>query len=303
MRVSALCFSLLLCSIAQGAFGQTEPKPLMFLDESDGWGTPIGPNPYGLRLVLYDDGKLIFSEDTIDAMRSDAAPKFKLTKLTASAAVEMADSVRAKLDGVPTEISGDSDVTDLGWTTIQVWSDADKGFRRYDAYGHPCLAKGRLFPDLRSTKSDDKSPDAIFDAFDTLNRRGTDPRFLDVCDALSQFSAGDAAPWEPRAMWVFLASEAVENEIAWPPDWPRKPANAERATLCVPISNGNSDITRRMRTGKNEDQRFLDSAGVKQGDGRWWSINYWTYAFPGEIRLSGTEDSYWPIARGPCKLY
>src|SRR5690349_11360703 len=153
MKHLVLSLTVLVCLIATGAYGQQEPKVLLFLWESEGWGKPVGPNPYGLRIALYDDGRLIFSEDTIAAMRGGTAPAFKLATLTPGAASVMAESVRAKLEGVPTEIRSESGITDQGWTIIQVWNAAEKAFRRYNAYGHPCLAKGRTFPDVSPPQS------------------------------------------------------------------------------------------------------------------------------------------------------
>jgi hypothetical protein len=145
MRSTLLGLFLLLSTCIQFADAQAEPKPLLFLWEAGGWGKPIGPNPYGLRLVLYDDGTLIFSDDTIDAMRGDVAPKFSSVTLARDAALGMAKTVRGKLDGVPTVIDGDRTVTDRARRSFRYGTGRKENSAATTRMGIPASQKGEIF--------------------------------------------------------------------------------------------------------------------------------------------------------------
>lgn len=167
------------------ASAHAEPRPLLVLWESNGWGAPAGPQPYGLRLVIYDDGEVISSPDGIE-MASDGAPHFLFSKKTPAEAIAAADSVKQQLAGLPKELRGAEPATDMGWTTIQVQDSVSGQPERYDAYGLPCQAPNRDF------KTADK--------LDAIQRLSMNADFLKVCDALSLYDDADARPWAPSTM-------------------------------------------------------------------------------------------------------
>jgi hypothetical protein len=201
MRRAIVAFVIaaaLSCTIS----AQADPKPLVVLWESGGWGTPIGPEPYGLRLVVYDDGRVLSSPDTIE-MTDDGAPRFLISTINPAAAISMAASIRDDLAAIPKELRGAEPLTDMGWTTIQIWNSENGRFERHDAYGHPCLAPQE---GIRS------------DVFDSDQRASIDAQFLKVCDDLSLYAAAGSKPWLPGTMWISILRQSEKPDVTF--EWP-----------------------------------------------------------------------------------
>ena len=125
------------CALA----GQTN-APVLALWEFDGWAAPTAERPLGLRFVLLEDGRVMFSPDepAIDGLIPNAFFQARLTDAEIDALAEpMSAILQAQADQ---EYHPDKS---RGWTAF-IFRDAKTGAeRRAEVAGHPCLAKGRVF--------------------------------------------------------------------------------------------------------------------------------------------------------------
>jgi hypothetical protein len=270
------------------ALGDSAPKPLLFLWEFSGWGH--GPAPSGLRFVIYDDGRLILTDETLQATR-DGSPTLYTKMIGVDSAKATADAILQQLANVPKDAGGYFGMTDQGSTVIQVWDSQNARFIRYNAYGHPCRSVGRDFANPLNWSG--------------MNRRETDSGFLKVCDDLSQYSLDDTDLWEPEAVWItFVAkSDAPLLTFEWPEDWAPlpDPVGQDVKLVCMTISNQPSEMTKHLIDMKNADLIRFRDAGTKTDGSRWWILNYWELALPGEVDLADSVPGARPLARGPCE--
>jgi hypothetical protein len=288
MRLSLAPFLLaLILAMATPALAAAAPKPILFLWEFSGWGQ--GPAPFGLRFVLYDDGRLIATDATLESDQ-DRGPTLYTKMIGADAAAAMADEVLDQLADVPHDAGGYFGMTDQGETDIQVWDRRQDKYILYRAYAHPCLGVGRDFQ---------KSP------WRAVNRRATDLRFLEVCDRLSSYPVENLHYWTPEALWIVTvkSSEAPLLTFEWPADWGPMPMPSEHPSqlLCVPITDRPSALTEQLvELSERSLSRFIES-GAKIDSSHWLVLNHWEWALPGEIGLAESDPNAQPLARGTCE--
>jgi hypothetical protein len=258
-------------------------RPLLVLMESNGWGPPSGPWPYGLRLAVYEDGQIIFSPDPEEQVRQ-RTPRFFWAKLATDAARKLADDAAKELVGVPETIRGDSSVTDMGWTTILVWRDGVLQAPQH-AYAYPCQTVGRAFEP---------------DSYQAKNRAGTDQRFLDLCDRLSTFTLASAAPWQPQQLMIQLQRGSGDKQADWPDDWGPPPGQETASRpFCIDLVLPRSHLTDLLVSDLPAERESAFQLAVLKTSG-WWEIGSWQYPLPGEIAMRYEGYSPRPIFKGAC---
>jgi hypothetical protein len=278
---------------------------------SQGWTRPSGLEPFGLLLAIYEDGQVLLINRTSYV---PAPPHLSIARIEAGAAKRLAKSYQLQLGGVPEVLYGDSSFSDMGWTDIQVWDSQRQKYRRYSAYGHPCLPPGapepQEVPEMPITSPDDIDKidwGASFTNWTFRNRKGTDPRFIKACDSLLGFSVPDAKPWVPKEFWVevWMSQEEPRLVQSWPGDWPPMPVPVAKgnAELCFHLSEPASETTVKMRSDSGDDRDQAADTGFPADASHWWNVSQWGYALPGEIGLVTDNNSSLELARGPCKTY
>jgi hypothetical protein len=310
--LAAILGCLLFCALARGASADpVEPKVLLFVWDQPGWSGPSGIDTLGLRLAVYDDGQVLL----LDRKAHKPGPHYRIGQIEAGEAQRLAESYQQQLDGVPEELAGDTSVSDMGSMYIQVWDTKRRQYQFYSAYGSPCLLPGSAepqeVPETPITRPEDIDKidwGAVLHNWVVRNRKGTDPRFVAACDALLAFSVADAKPWVPKQFWVtlWMSKEEPLAVQPWPRDWPTMPALVAKGSveLCFRLSEPASEITSKMRSDARDDRRQVaDDAAFPAGAKRWWQLNEWGYALPGEIRIFGQDDYTFELAHGPCKTY
>ena len=187
----ALTLSLLL---APSALAGQSNAPLLALWEFDGWAAPTSERPLGLRFVLLEDGRVLFSPDepAIDALIPNA---YFQARLTAEESRALADAI-----GVTLLAQADQEYhpdKSHGWTAF-VFRDPNTGLeRRAEVAGHPCLAKGRVFSAT--------APVAGLKAVrNSAAREALSPTLREACNLLAGFHHATAEPWSPQALPAIL---------------------------------------------------------------------------------------------------
>jgi hypothetical protein len=189
--LTALALSLLLASPAQA--GQSN-APLLALWEFDGWAAPTAERPLGLRFLLLDDGRVMFSldEPAIDGLIPNAFFQARLTNAEIDALAERMSAIlqaQADQEHRPDK-SG-------GWTAF-VFRDPKTGLeRRAEVAGHPCLAKGRVFSataPVTGLKANRNS----------AARAALSQTMREACNILAGFHHATAEPWSPQALPAIL---------------------------------------------------------------------------------------------------
>jgi hypothetical protein len=187
----ALTLSLLIAPSAQA--GQTS-APLLALWEFDGWAAPTAERPLGLRFLLLEDGRVVFSPDepAIDRLIPSAFFQARLTEMEIDALSKaMSAILQAQADQ---EYHPDKS---RGWTAF-IFRDARTGTeRRAEVAGHPCLAKGRVFSataPVAGLKANQNSAD----------RAALSPAMREVCDRLAGFHHASTESWSPEAVPALL---------------------------------------------------------------------------------------------------
>jgi hypothetical protein len=187
----ALIFAVLLVPIAQA--GQSS-APLLALWEFDGWAAPTAERPLGLRFLLLDDGRVMFSPDepAIDRLIPNAFFQARLTEMEIDALSKaMSAILQAQADQ---EYHPDKS---RGWTAF-IFRDANTGAeRRAEVAGHPCLAKGRVFSataPVTGLRANQNSAD----------RAALSPAMREVCNRLAGFHHASTESWSPQAVPALL---------------------------------------------------------------------------------------------------
>jgi hypothetical protein len=189
--IFALTLSLL---IAPSALAGQTSAPLLALWEFDGWAAPTAERPLGLRFLLLEDGRVVFSPDepAIDRLIPSAFFQARLTEMEIDALSKaMSAILQAQADQ---EYHPDKS---RGWTAF-IFRDANTGAeRRAEVAGHPCLAKGRVFSataPVAGLKANQNSAD----------RAALSPPMRAVCDRLAGFHHASTESWSPAAVPAFL---------------------------------------------------------------------------------------------------
>ena len=187
----AIMFTALFAPIAQA--GQSN-APLLALWEFDGWAAPTAERPLGLRFLLLDDGRVMFSPDepAIDGLIPNAFFQARLTNAEIDALAErMSAILQAQADQ---EYHPDKS---RGWTAF-IFRDAETGAeRRAEVAGHPCLAKGRVFSataPVAGLKANQNSAD----------RAALSPAMREVCNRLAGFHHASTESWSPDVVPALL---------------------------------------------------------------------------------------------------
>lgn len=130
-------------------------------------------------------------------------------------------------------------------TILQYWDAESKslGLARLQAYGMPCRAS--------EDESDDEGSTEI--------RQATNPRFLELCDALLRLPLDDAKEWHPAEMVVslFVDNQAPDALIEWPDGWPAKGRELRlegymKVELCVSVGPQPNAITAQILDPQSE---------------------------------------------------
>jgi hypothetical protein len=270
--------------VSPQASPQAQVQPILVLAESNGWGAPSGPWPYGLRLVVYADGQIIYSPDPEELLRHQV-PRYFHVEVTVAAARRMADAAATDLAGLPEVIRGDDNMTDQGWTTILVWRDGALQTLRH-AYAHPCKTAERDFQ---------------AGSYQTSNRAGTDQRFLDLCDRLATFTSAAAVPWQPRQLMIRLQPGDGDRKADWPADWgPQPPPEQVGRPFCIGLGPGQSRVTDLLVSDQAAARESAFQLAVMKTPRGWWEIGSWQYPLPGEIAIHKEGYSPRPLFTGSC---
>jgi hypothetical protein len=260
-----------------------EPKPVLVLTESDYPAFLGSPWPTDLRLVAYDNGLII--RQPVEEYDPRKRPHFVWQLRTPAEVIAWAANVKAAaLDRVElTDWSASMPFRES--TTILQYLDAEsksQGLARLQAYGMPCRAS--------EGERDDEGSIQI--------RQATNPRFLELCDALLRLPLDDAKEWHPAEMVVTLLvdNQAPDTAIAWPDGWPAKWRELRlegytKVEVCVPTGRQPNTITAQILDPQSE--VWSRRISVKQVESEWWIVT----PDDAQIAMRGEVLSWF---RGPC---
>jgi hypothetical protein len=169
---------------------QPAPVPILALWEYDGWAAPTAERPLGLRFVLLEDGRVLFSPD--DPAWDKLIPaNFFQAKLSE----DEIDAFVGRIDSILRREAKDSQLPSRegNWTAFY-FRDGESGApRRAEISGHPCLARGRVFSataPVEGLQANQNSED----------REALSPALREVCNLLTQFHHAGAKPWDPAEL-------------------------------------------------------------------------------------------------------
>ena len=280
-------FGILLAGALASACTATDegagPRAVLVLTESDYPGFPGSPWPVELRLVAYDNGLIIRQPDGSGDLRKK--PHFVWQQRTPAEVIALVTKAKeAALERV--ELTDwNASMPFVESTTILQYSDSEDeslGLARLQAYGMPCRAT--------DNERDDEGSAQI--------RHATNPRFLDLCDALLRLPLDDAKEWHPAEMVVRLLVDnaAPDAAVDWPRGWPAKwrELRLEGYTmieLCVPVGPQPDGVTAQILDPQSE--LWSHRTSVKQAGSNWWTIT----PYDAEVAMPGEVLSWF---RGPC---
>ncbi len=184
----SLAFSSLALAGAHAA--QPASEPILALWEYDGWAAASAERPLGLRFVLLEDGRVLFSPDepALDHLIPAGFFQAKLSAEEIEALVGRVDSIlrrEAKEAQLPTR--------EGNWTAFY-FRDSESGVaQRAEIAGHPCLARGRVF----SATAPVEGLQAIRNSED---REALSPAMREVCNLLTQFHHAGTKAWDPAEL-------------------------------------------------------------------------------------------------------
>jgi hypothetical protein len=277
---------LLLLSVvlfaAQIVKAETNRQPILALIEYHGWGGIGYPLPNGLALVAYEDGLIIQSDRGSVSVQS----AFISSQRTPAEVAALAAEAKSALQGVDSHEQQPNGLpTDQGWTIILYRDPATAELVELTTYGLPCLA----------ADAEQKGP------FTADLRNAADPRFLRFCDGLVRKTFSNAEPWFPKEMLVFLRAQPARPDkvIDWPSDWPKawqESADHTSRTICVPISNQPSGVTKEMLF---PPPGRVPTTAVEETKIAWWVIAGLEVSMPGELSLDDAGRRV-PLLNGPC---
>ena len=167
---------------------------MLALWEFDGWAAPTAERPLGLRFVLLEDGRVLFSPDepAIDALIPNAFFQARLTaaEMRRAGGTDVRDPAGPGGPGVSPRQVARLDCVHF--------RDAKTGAeRRAEVAGHPCLAKGRVFSataPVAGLKANQNS----------AARAALSPAMREACNRLAGFHHASAEPWSPEAVPALL---------------------------------------------------------------------------------------------------
>lgn len=286
MRSLVLTFgilSILSACASEPAAPAAEPKAVLVLTESDYPAFPGSPWPTDLRLVAYDNGLII--RQPVEDYDPRKKPHFVWQQRTPAEVMAWAANVKAAaLDHVELTDWSASMPFRESTTILQYWdAESDSlGLARLQAYGKPCRA----------------SDDGIDDEGSIQIRQATNPRFLELCDALLSLPLDDAKEWHPAEMVVSLLvdNRPPDAVIAWPEGWPARWRELRQegyteVELCVPVGPEPNAITAQILDPQSE--VWSHRTSVKQVESEWWIVT----PDDAEIAMPGEVLSWF---RGPC---
>lgn len=174
---------------APAAVAQPASAPILALWEYDGWAAPTAERPLGLRFVLLEDGRVIFSPD--DPAWDHLIPAgFYQAQLSADEAAALI----GRIDGLLREADWAHMRGPEGKSTaFYVRNAADGAARRAEFAGHPCLARGRVF----SATAPVQGLQAVRN---TEIRLALPTALHDACNLLTQFFHASAREWNPAEL-------------------------------------------------------------------------------------------------------
>lgn len=169
---------------------QPASTPILALWEYDGWAAPTAERPLGLRFVLLEDGRVLFSPD--DPAWDKLIPaNFFQAKLSE----DEIDAFVGRIDSILRREAKDAQLPSRegNWTAFY-FRDGESGApRRAEISGHPCLARGRVFSataPVEGLQANQNSED----------REALSPALREVCNLLTQFHHAGAKPWDPAEL-------------------------------------------------------------------------------------------------------
>jgi hypothetical protein len=272
--------------LANGAAARAEdtgPSAVLVLTEEGYPAFLDTPWPTELRLVAYDNGLIIRQPVRLDDPRKK--PHFVWQQRTPAEVIAWAAKVKAAaLDHVELTDRNVPLPFEESVTILQYW-DAESeslGLARLQAYGLPCRA----------------AEDESVDEGSTQIRQATNPRFLELCDALLRLPLDDAKEWHPAEMVVSLLvdNQAPDALIEWPDGWPAKWRELRlqgytKVELCVPVGPQPNAITAQILDPQSE--VWSRRISVKRVGSEWWMVT----PDAAEIAMPGEVLSWF---RGPC---
>jgi hypothetical protein len=164
--------------------GQAEIKPLLMLWEFDGWAKPTPERPLGLRFVLLENGRVVFSPDE-PAVDSLIPNNFFQARLSAEESQALNDSVI----GILSQHESEATIArDRGWTAFYFRDAATGQERRAEVAGHPCLASGRVFSANAAISGEQAARNGS-------DRAALSPALRTACNILAGFHHSTTQRW------------------------------------------------------------------------------------------------------------
>jgi hypothetical protein len=188
----ALLVSLMLPARAD----QPGATPILALWEYDGWATATAERPLGLRFVLLEDGRAVFSPDDPAWDRLIPAGFFQ-ARLSPEEVAAFTGRVQAVLMQAAAEAQLPTRAGD--WTAFYFRDPESGAPRRAEVAGHPCLARGRVFSATAPVQG-------LAANRNSADRAKLSPALREVCNLLTDFHHAGAEPWDPAQVPAPLAA-------------------------------------------------------------------------------------------------
>lgn len=192
--ISAIAAMFLFPPIAQAE--QQAGQPILALWEYDNWAPATAERPLGLRFVLLEDGRVIFSPDDPAWDRLIPAGFFQ-----AQLSPEEVKELSGRIGGILASAAAEAQLParDGDWTAFYFRDPATGAAQRAEVAGHPCLARYRVF-------SATAPVEGLKSVRNSADRAALPPGLREVCNLLTGFHHAGAATWDPAQFPAPLAT-------------------------------------------------------------------------------------------------
>jgi hypothetical protein len=176
---------VLFAAFLQPAHAGQSNAPVLALWEFGGWAAPTAERPLGLRFLLLEDGRALYTLDD-PAMDQLIPNQYFQARLSPEEILVLTKALNGALPRWPV---GPRE----GSRTVFYLRDPVTGAeRRTELAGHPCLARGRVFSAT--------APVAGLEAVqNSAARAAVPPALRDACNLLTGFHHASTQPWSPQS--------------------------------------------------------------------------------------------------------